>query len=404
VLFKPVVLIFFGVSPNIIGAWTTKEISMKCIKYISFFVLILGLALMASEERPRVREFGIKVGIMEPGKWNAITDVEGVKVGHVTLIEGDNVRTGATAILPFDGNIYQEMVPGAIYVANGYGKLMGYTQVEELGAIETPIILTNTLSVPTAANGLITYILALAGNESVGSVNAVVGETNDGYLNDIRGRHVKEEHVIEAIKKAKSGFVEEGCVGAGTGTECFRWKGGIGSASRKLPDSRGGFTVGVLVQTNFGGVLQINGTPVGVKLGKYSFQRDIEIGGDGSCMIVCATDAPLDSRNLKRLAKRALLGIPRTGGYYSNGSGDYCIVFSTAKEVRVVRDSEERTQKIEILRNRHMSALFLAAAEAAEEAILNSMFKATSMEGYKGHKVEALPLNKVREIMKLDEK
>ena len=377
---------------------------MKCIKFLSLFVLILGVALMASDERPRVREFGIKIGIMEPGKWNAITDVMGVKVGHVTLIEGGSVRTGATAVLPHDGNIYQEMVPGAIYVANGYGKLMGYTQVEELGVIETPIILTNTLSVPTAANGLITYTLALAGNESVGSVNSVVGETNDGYLNDIRGRHVKEEHVIEAIKKAESGPVEEGCIGAGTGTQCFRWKGGIGTASRKLPESRGGYTVGVLVQTNFGGIFQINGYPVGVKLGNYAFKRDVEIAGDGSCMIVCATDAPLDSRNLKRLAKRALLGIPRTGGYYSNGSGDYCIAFSTAKEVRVPRDLEERTQKIEVLRNRHMSALFLAAAEASEEAILNSMFKATPMEGYRGHKIDALPLDKVREIMKLDEK
>ena len=377
---------------------------MKCIKFLSLFVLILGVALMASDERPRVREFGIKIGIMEPGKWNTITDVMGVKVGHVTLIEGGSVRTGATAVLPHDGNIYQEMVPGAIYVANGYGKLMGYTQVEELGIIETPIILTNTLSVPTAANGLITYTLALAGNESVGSVNSVVGETNDGYLNDIRGRHVKEEHVIEAIKKAESGPVEEGCIGAGTGTQCFRWKGGIGTASRKLPESRGGYTVGVLVQTNFGGIFQINGYPVGVKLGNYAFKRNVEIAGDGSCMIVCATDAPLDSRNLKRLAKRALLGIPRTGGYYSNGSGDYCIAFSTAKEVRVPRDLEERTQKIEVLRNRHMSALFLAAAEASEEAILNSMFKATPMEGYRGHKIDALPLDKVREIMKLDEK
>ena len=377
---------------------------MKCIKFLSLFVLILGVALMASDERPRVREFGIKIGIMEPGKWNTITDVMGVKVGHVTLIEGGSVRTGATAVLPHDGNIYQEMVPGAIYVANGYGKLMGYTQVEELGVIETPIILTNTLSVPTAANGLITYTLALAGNESVGSVNSVVGETNDGYLNDIRGRHVKEEHVIEAIKKAESGPVEEGCIGAGTGTQCFRWKGGIGTASRKLPESRGGYTVGVLVQTNFGGIFQINGYPVGVKLGNYAFKRNVEIAGDGSCMIVCATDAPLDSRNLKRLAKRALLGIPRTGGYYSNGSGDYCIAFSTAKEVRVPRDLEERTQKIEVLRNRHMSALFLAAAEASEEAILNSMFKATPMEGYRGHKIAALPLDKVREIMKLDEK
>ena len=221
---------------------------MKCVKCLSLFVLILGVALMASEERLRVREFGIKIGIMEPGAWNAITDVGGVKVGHVTLIEGDNVRTGVTAILPLDGNIYQEMVPGAIYVANGYGKLMSYTQIEELGLIETPIILTDTLSVPNAANGGITYTLDLPGNERVGSVNAVVGETNCGYLNDIRGRHVKEEHVIEAIKKAESGPVEEGCVGAGTGTQCFRWKGGIGTASRKLPESRGGYTVGVFIK------------------------------------------------------------------------------------------------------------------------------------------------------------
>jgi D-aminopeptidase len=377
---------------------------MKYIKYLPLILMILGVALMASEERPRVRELGIKIGVMDTGKWNAITDVEGVKVGHVTLIEGESVRTGATAILPHDGNIYQEMIPGAIYVANGYGKLMGYSQVEELGLIETPIVLTDTLCVPNAANGVISYTLALSGNEKVGSVNAIVGETNCGYLNDIRGRHVKEEHVIEAIKQADFGPVEEGCVGAGTGTQCFRWKGGIGTASRKLPESRGGYTVGVLVQTNFGGILQINGHPVGVKLGNYAFKRDVEIGDDGSCMIVCATDAPLDSRNLKRLAKRALLGIPRTGGYYSNGSGDYCIAFSTAKEVRVPRDSRERTQNIEVLRNRHMSALFLAAAEASEEAILNSMFKATPMEGFQGHKVNALPLDKVREIMKLDDR
>jgi D-aminopeptidase len=377
---------------------------MKCIKCLFLFVLIFGVTLMATEERLRVREFGIKTGIMEPGKWNSITDVEGVKVGHVTLIEGENVRTGATAILPHEGNIYQEMVPGGIYVANGYGKLMGYTQVEELGLIETPIILTDTLCVPNAANGVITYTLGLPGNESVGSVNAVVGETNSGFLNDIRGRHVKDEHVIEAIKKAESGPVAEGCVGAGTGTQCFRWKGGIGTASRKLPESRGGYTVGVLVQTNFGGILQINGYPVGVKLGKYSFRDDVEIGDDGSCMIVCATDAPLDSRNLKRLAKRALLGIPRTGGYYSNGSGDYGIAFSTAKEVRTSRNFKQRTQTIDVLRNRHMSALFLAAAEASEEAILNSMFKATDMEGFRGHKVKALPLDKLKEILKLIEK
>jgi len=346
-----------------------------------------------------MREFGIKTGILKPGKLNAITDVEGVKVGHVTLIKGKNIRTGVTAILPHEGNIYQEKVPAAIYAANGYGKLMGYTQVEELGNIETPIILTNTLSVPTAADAVIDYTLSLPGNEEVFSVNAVVGETNDGWLNDIRGRHVKKEHVLEAIKKAKSGPVEEGCVGAGTGTVCYDYKGGIGTASRVLPESRGGYTVGVLVQTNHGGVLQINGYPVGIKLGRYYMKRDVEEREEGSCMMVVATDAPLSSRNLKRLAKRALLGIPRTGGFYSGGSGDYAIAFSTAKGLRIAHSSRDLTRKVEILENRHMSPLFLAAAEAAEEAILNSLFKAVDMEGMAGRKIDALPLDKLREIM-----
>lgn len=372
---------------------------MKSKALILLIFFICTLAFLYSEERPRLREFGIKTGILEPGKWNAITDVKGVKVGHVTLIKGKNIRTGVTAILPHEGNIYQEKVPGAFYVANGYGKLMGYTQIEELGNIETPIILTNTLSVPTAANGLITYTLSLPGNEKVFSVNAVVGETNDGWLNDIRGRHVKEKHVIEAIRNAESGPVEEGNVGAGTGTTCYGYKGGIGTSSRKLPTSRGGYTVGVLVQTNHGGVFQINGYPIGVRLGKYYMKNDLEEFGDGSCMVVVATDAPLDSRNLKRLAKRALLGIPRTGGFYSNGSGDYAIAFSTAKGLRIPHRSEGRTLNVETLKNNQMSPLFLAAAEAAEEAILNSMFKAQAMEGRDGHKIEALPLDKVKEIM-----
>ena len=373
------------------------------MKYTSLLLLIFlafGVALPSSKERPRIREFGIKTGILKPGKWNAITDVEGVKVGQVTLIKGDNIRTGVTAILPHSGNIYQEKVPAAVYMANAYGKLMGSTQVEELGNLETPIILTNTLNVPLAANAVIDYILSLPGNEEVGSVNAVVGETNDGYLNDIRGRHVKNEHVIKAITSAKTGPVEEGCVGAGTGTECYGYKGGIGTSSRVLPASRGGYTVGVLVQTNHGGILQINGYSVGIKLGRYYMRDDVEQREEGSCMIVAATDAPLDSRNLRRLAKRALLGIPRTGGFYSGGSGDYCIAFSTAKGLRVVHRSEERTMTVELLRNRHISPLFLAAAEAAEEAILNSMFKATTMEGKDGHKLEALPLDKLKEIMK----
>ncbi len=364
---------------------------------ITFFTL--SLTFFSAEDRPRMREFGIETGIIEPGEWNAITDVPGVKVGQVTLIEGENIRTGVTAILPYDGNIYQKKVPGAVYVANGYGKLMGYTQIEELGTIETPVILTNTLSVPTAANALIGYTLSLPGNERVGSVNALVGETNDGRLNDIRGRHVKEEQVIEAIKKAQSGPVEEGCVGAGTGTTCYGFKGGIGTASRKLPESRGGYTVGVLVQTNHGGVLQINGFPVGIRLGNYYMSGDLDDPPEGSCMIVVATDAPLDSRNLKRLAKRALLGIARTGGFYSNGSGDYAISFSTAEGLRVPHSSPSPTMQIEILRDRNVSPLFLAAAEAAEEAILNSLFKARDMEGKDGSKVEALPLDKLKKIM-----
>ena len=372
---------------------------MKKAIFLIIFFLTLSLTFFSAEDRPRMREFGIETGIIEPGEWNAITDVPGVKVGQVTLIEGKNIRTGVTAILPYDGNIYQNKVPGAVYVANGYGKLTGYTQIEELGTIETPIILTNTLSVPTAANALIGYTLSLPGNERVGSVNAVVGETNDGWLNDIRGRHVKTEHVVEAIKKAQSGPVEEGCVGAGTGTTCYGFKGGIGTASRKLPESRGGYTVGVLVQTNHGGVLQINGFPVGIRLGNYYMSGDLDDSPEGSCMIVVATDAPLDSRNLKRLAKRALLGIARTGGFYSSGSGDYAIAFSTAEGLRVPHRSPSPTMQIEILRNSNVSPLFLAAAEAAEEAILNSLFKARDMEGKDGSKVEALPLDKLKKIM-----
>ena len=372
---------------------------MKRPVFLISIILVLSLILLSLEERPRIREFGIKTGILKPGKWNAITDVQGVRVGHVTLIKGKKIRTGVTAILPHEGNIYQEKVPAAIYVANGYGKLMGYTQIEELGNMETPVILTNTLSVPTAADALINYTLSLPGNERVSSVNAVVGETNDGYLNDIRGRHVKKKHVIEAIKKAKSGAVEEGSVGAGTGTTCFGFKGGIGTSSRKLPESRGGYTVGVLVQTNHGGILQINGFPVGIRLGKYYMKRDVEDSPEGSCMVVLATDAPLNSRNLKRLAKRALLGIVRTGGFFTNGSGDYCIAFSTARGLRISNRGDSPTRKIEILKNREMTALFLAAVEAAEEAILNSMFKAQDMEGKDGHKAEALPLDKLKKIM-----
>lgn len=373
---------------------------MKRTIILTLIFLFLNSAFFPAQERPRMREFGIETGVLKPGKWNAITDVAGVKVGHVTLIKGQNIRTGVTAILPHGGNIYREKVPAAVYVANGYGKLTGSTQIEELGNIETPIILTNTLSVHTAADALIGYTLSLPGNERIGSVNAVVGETNDGYLNDIRGRHVKTEHVIEAIKNARTGPVEEGAVGAGTGTTCYGFKGGIGTSSRKLPESRGGYTVGVLVQTNHGGILQISSYPVGINLGKYFMKDTSEDEEEGSCMIVVATDAPLDSRNLKRLAKRALLGIPRTGGYYSNGSGDYAIAFSTAEGLRIAPRSSSRTMQIEVLRNSAMSRLFLAAAEAAEEAILNSLFKAQAMEGRDGNRAEAFPLDKLKKIMK----
>jgi D-aminopeptidase len=372
---------------------------MKNAIFLIFTITTFALTFLSGEERPRMREFGIETGVLKPGQLNAITDVPGVKVGHVTLIIGDNIRTGVTAILPHEGNIFQEKVPAAVYIGNAYGKLMGSTQIEELGNLETPIILTNTLSVPTAAEALIDYILALPGNERVSSVNPVVGETNDGWLNDIRGRHVKKEHVIEAINKAQSGPVEEGAVGAGTGTICFGYKGGIGTASRKLSDSRGGYTIGVLVQTNHGGVLQINGFPVGVRLGRRYIEDSPEDSSSGSCMVIVATDAPLDSRNLKRLAKRALLGIARSGGFYSNSSGDYAIAFSTAPGLRILQNSPSPTQKIEILQNSRMSPLFMAAAEAAEEAILNSLFKAQPMQGLDGRKVEALPLDKLKKIM-----
>jgi D-aminopeptidase len=395
---------------------------MKILPLLALTLIAFGFASSRGpEDRPRLREFGIKTGVLDPGPLNAITDVAGVKVGHVTLIEGRNVRTGVTAILPHDGNIFQDKVPAAVFAANGFGKLTGTTQIAELGTIETPIILTNTLSVPTAADAVLDFVLGLPGNERVESVNPVVGETNDGWLNDIRGRHVTKEHVLAAIRSAAGGPVEEGAVGAGTGTVCCNFKGGIGTSSRRLPASRGGYTVGVLVQTNHGGVLQIGGVPAGVKLGGYFLQGDMEKkrrsattrlpaaaglsvtadeAGEGSCMIIVATDAPLDSRNLRRLAERALLGIARTGGFYANSSGDYAIAFSSVKEVRVPNRAAGPTQTVTLLRNEPMSALFMAAAEAAEEAILNSLFKARRTEGKDGRVAEALPLDKLREIMK----
>lgn len=345
-----------------------------------------------SSPRTHVRELGITPGVLPVGKWNALTDVHGVNVGHVTLIEGEDVRTGVTAILPHAGNLFQEKVPAGIVVGNGFGKLMGSTQVEELGEIETPIVLTNTLSVPRAAEALIDWTLAQKGNENVRSVNPVVGETNDGILNNIRRMTVTKEHVIAALAQAASGPVPEGCVGAGTGTVCFGWKGGIGTSSRLLPGKLGGYTVGALVQTNFGGVLQIDGIPVGRQLGQYDLKEQLaDPSADGSVMIVLATDAPLSDRSLKRLAERGLAGLARTGASLSNGSGDYVISFSTAEEVRRTSERRRNVWSYPELPNDLMSPLFQAAIESTEEAIYNSLCMAETMMGYRGVKVAALP-------------
>ena len=356
-------------------------------------VLISQAALAAEPaKRPRAREAGIIVGILPTGERNAITDVAGVLVGHQTIVRGDNIRTGVTAILPYGGNLFREKIPGAIFVGNGFGKLMGSTQVDELGEIETPILLTSTLSVPRVADFLLDYMLALPGNEDVRSINPIVAETNDGYLNDIRARAITKEDVFAAIKNAKSGLVDEGNVGAGTGTIAFDFKGGIGTSSRRLPQGLGGHTVGVLVQTNFGGVLTINGAPIGRELGRYYLKRELETkAADGSIIIVIATDAPVDARNLKRMAARAMMGLGRTGAAGSNGSGDYAIAFST----RVV--GKESAPKF--LTNDQMSPLFLAVIEATEEAIYNSLFKAETATG-SGHTVEALPLEPTLQILR----
>ncbi len=370
-----------------------KHAIVKNLVFLFFhFALVITYG-----QRERARDYGIDFGVLRPGPLNAITDVAGLKVGHETLVEGGHIRTGVTAILPHSGNLFQEKVPAAVYIGNGFGKLAGYTQIEELGNLETPIILTNTLSVPIAVNALISYSLNYPGNENIRSVNAVVGETNDGFLNDIRGRHINEEHVIAAINKAKSGIVREGNVGAGTGTICFGFKGGIGTSSRKLPARSGGYTIGVLVQTNFGGLLQINGVPLGKLIGNYS--DAFKYNGDGSCMIVIATDAPLQSRNLKRLAKRAMLGLARTGGIASNGSGDYVIAFSTYEENRIRIGLKRDTNNFSEVANSAMTPLFLAAAEATEEAIINSLFAANTMTGRNGHVIEALPIQKVLPLL-----
>lgn len=366
---------------------------MRIVLLLAAMILMTGTA--QAVHRPRARETGIIFGILPTGPLNAITDVAGVKVGEVTLIEGANVRTGVTAILPHAGNLYQDKVPAGFAVGNAYGKFMGSTQVKELGEIETPILLTNTLNVPEAAAGIIEWTLKQPGNEQVRSVNAVVGETNDGSLNDIRGRHVTPANAIAAIEAAREGPVEEGAVGAGTGTIAFEWKGGIGTSSRKLPASLGGYTVGVLVQTNYGGVLSIAGVPVGQVLGRYYLKTELsKDSGNGSCIVVIATDAPLYDRNLERLAHRALLGIARTGSPMTNGSGEYAIAFSTNVDVRRTPERRAHPSSIVDVPNESMSPLFEAAVEAAEEAAINSMFAATPMDG-NGHHVDALPVDQV---------
>ncbi|MDO4735700.1 MAG: P1 family peptidase [Bacteroidia bacterium] len=366
--------------------------------------LLFAVSFCAAEDflfaQKTLREWGFKTGIFETGKNNAITDVPGVTVGHVTCVEGDNIRTGVTAIVPHQGNIFRKKVPAAIYAGNGFGKLAGYTQVKELGNIETPIVLTNTLNVAAGIDGIISYTIAQKGNENIRSVNAVVGETNDGRLNDIQARYVTPEMVVEAINSAKSGPVEQGCVGAGTGTICFEFKGGIGTASRVLPQSLGGYTIGVIVQTNYGGVLEIDGVQVGQKLGEYDFKKHIPQASavDGSCMMVVITDAPIDSRNLERVAKRAMMGLAKTGGIASNGSGDYVIALSVAPE-NLLDDSKKIHTPI-LLDNGQMSPIFCATIEATAEALWNSMFMAKDTKGFNGREVKALPVEKVIEMLK----
>lgn len=355
-------------------------------------------AQRAADDRPRARDLGLSPGVFPPGPLNAITDVAGVRVGHVTLIEGDATRTGVTAIVPHDGNLFLDKVPGGVFVGNAFGKLAGSTQVRELGTIEAPIVLTNTLGVGAAVEGVVAYTLARAGNDAVRSVNALVGETNDGTLNDIRTLTVRPAHVIEAIERAGGGPVDEGAVGAGTGTVAFGWKGGIGTASRVLPARHGGYVVGVLVQTNFGGVLTMDGVPVGRALGRHAFASpEPAADADGSCMIVVATDAPLDARSLERLAARALFGLGRTGASYSHGSGDYAIAFSTAEGVRV-RHGADVPQTQAIVPGDRLSALFQAALETTEEAVYNSLLRARTTTG-NGRTVDALPVEDVRALI-----
>jgi len=358
-----------------------------------------------SNERPRARDIGLTPGRLLRGRYNAITDVRGVRIGQETVISGEDVRTGVTVILPHEGNLFQEKVPGAIFVENGFGKLAGSTQVNELVEIETPILLTNTLCVPRVADALIDFMLSMGGNEEVTSINPVVGETNDGFLNNIRNKNVGREEVLRAIQKAASGPVEEGCVGAGTGTRALGFKGGIGTSSRTLSSEMEGYTVGVIVQTNYGGFLTVNGAPVGRELREKNPSRENQESnygnpGLGSVMVVIATDAPLGFRNLQRLGMRSALGLTRTGFISENKSGDYFIAFSSAEESRIATTPPKKPRSPAEVRNDQMDPLFLAAIEATEEAVYNSLFRATTMKGRNGRVVDALPIEQTREILK----
>ena len=378
---------------------------MKTLVAASVAGAMMVGAVCAQEDSLRPREYGIQFGVLQPGQNNAITDVEGVLVGQVNVHDDKKgAHTGVTAILPHGGNLFKEKVPAGIFLANGFGKMTGYPQVKELGNIETPIVLVNTLNVAAGLEGIIDYTFSFKENGDCRSVNGVVGETNDGGINDIRARFLTSKDVLKAIQTAKSGPVEEGVVGAGSGTKAFGFKGGIGTSSRKLPASMGGYTVGVLVQTNFGGFLNVDGVAVGEKLGGYPWQKEIECA-DGSIMMVVATDAPIDARNLERVAKRAFMGLAKAGGIASNGSGDFAIAFSTAKENRVPHNTKklEKLQNVNVA-NDDMTPIFMATIEATEEAVVNSLFKAKDVKGYNGKVTKALPVDQVLEMLKAEGK
>lgn len=378
---------------------------MKTLVAASVAGAMMVGAVCAQEDSLRPREYGIQFGVLQPGQNNAITDVEGVLVGQVNVHDDKKgAHTGVTAILPHGGNLFKEKVPAGIFLANGFGKMTGYPQVKELGNIETPIVLVNTLNVAAGLDGIIDYTFSFKENGDCRSVNGVVGETNDGGINDIRARFLTSKDVLKAIQTAKSGPVEEGVVGAGSGTKAFGFKGGIGTSSRKLPASMGGYTVGVLVQTNFGGFLNVDGVAVGEKLGGYPWQKEIECA-DGSIMMVVATDAPIDARNLERVAKRAFMGLAKAGGIASNGSGDFAIAFSTARENRVPHNTKklEKLQNVNVA-NDDMTPIFMATIEATEEAVVNSLFKAKDVKGYNGKITKALPVDQVLEMLKAEGK